>query len=85
MRSVKIGCFSGFWGDSVFGAAQLATGEKLDFLVGDYLAELTMGILARSKAKAKGGAGKGGYVAEFAGCSLRPYPFFSPSFFFFFV
>ncbi len=64
--SVTIGCFSGFWGDSMWGAAQLAHGEtRLDFLVGDYLAEVTMGILAKTRDKAAGGAGKGGFVQEF--------------------
>ncbi len=64
--SVAIGCFSGFWGDSMWAAAQLVHGEtRLDFLVGDYLAEVTMGILAKSRDKAAGGAGKGGFVQEF--------------------
>ena len=62
----SIGCFSGFWGDSMWGAAQLVHGEtRLDFLVGDYLAEVTMGILAKSREAAKGGAGQGGFVQEF--------------------
>jgi hypothetical protein len=64
--SVSIGCFSGFWGDSMWAAAQLAHGgTRLDFLIGDYLAEVTMGILAKSRDKAAGGAGQGGFVQEF--------------------
>lgn len=60
-KEVLIGCFSGFWGDSMWGAAQLAHGElKLDYLVGDYLAEVTMGILAKT-AREK----NGGFVQEF--------------------
>jgi hypothetical protein len=60
-KEVSIGCFSGFWGDSMWGAAQLAHGElKLDYLVGDYLAEVTMGILAKT-AREK----NGGFVQEF--------------------
>ena len=45
----------------MWGAAQLAHGElKLDYLVGDYLAEVTMGILAKT-AREK----NGGFVQEF--------------------
>jgi hypothetical protein len=58
----NIGCFSGFWGDSALAAAQLVHGAPLHYLVGDYLAEVTMGVLARSREQAKGGAGQGGYV-----------------------
>eukprot|EP01125_Pyxidicula_operculata_P007726 TRINITY_DN2616_c0_g1_i3.p1 TRINITY_DN2616_c0_g1~~TRINITY_DN2616_c0_g1_i3.p1 ORF type:complete len:630 (+),score=111.76 TRINITY_DN2616_c0_g1_i3:758-2647(+) len=67
-KVVSIGCFSGFWGDSIYGASQLVKkSDKLDYLIGDYLAEVTMGILARLKKQPpKGGAGEGGYVAEFA-------------------
>eukprot|EP01127_Copromyxa_protea_P016118 TRINITY_DN4739_c0_g1_i1.p1 TRINITY_DN4739_c0_g1~~TRINITY_DN4739_c0_g1_i1.p1 ORF type:complete len:615 (-),score=110.50 TRINITY_DN4739_c0_g1_i1:35-1879(-) len=64
--SVRVGCFSGFWGDSTFGAAQLVKGGNLDYLVGDYLAEVTMGILARQRKTPKGG-----YVAEFV-TTLEP-------------
>jgi hypothetical protein len=54
--SVSIGCFSGFWGDSMWGAAQLVRGKtEIDFLVGDYLAEVTMGILAKSRKKVGSG------------------------------
>jgi hypothetical protein len=46
---INIGCFSGFWGDSSRGFGQLMQGEGIDYLVGDYLSEVTMGILARQK------------------------------------
>lgn len=51
-NSVRIGCFSGFWGDSCsFASQQLVNKGNINFLVGDYLAEVTMSILAAMKKK----------------------------------
>lgn len=51
-ENVRIGCFSGFWGDSCsFAAQQLVNKGGINFLVGDYLAEVTMSLLAAMKKK----------------------------------
>jgi len=76
-EGVFIGCSSAFWGDSSAGAWQLVnTASKLDYLVADYLAEVTMGILASVKARGggttRGGMGDGGYVAEFVDYVWKP-------------
>jgi len=49
---VRIGNCSGFYGDRLTAMREMLTGGELDFLTGDYLAELTMLILARDRAKA---------------------------------
>ena len=50
-RTIRIGSCSGFWGDSTDGARQLVASGQIDYLVGDYLAEITMSLLARAKMK----------------------------------
>lgn len=48
---VRIGNCSGFYGDRRAAMHEMLTGGELDYLTGDYLAELTMLILARDRAK----------------------------------
>lgn len=49
--AVRIGNYSGFYGDRLAAMREMLTGGELDYLTGDYLAELTMLILARDRAK----------------------------------
>ncbi|WP_328363288.1 DUF1446 domain-containing protein [Mycobacterium sp. NBC_00419] len=48
---MRIGNCSGFYGDRIAAMHEMLTGGELDYLTGDYLAELTMLILGRDKMK----------------------------------
>ncbi|MHA6796251.1 acyclic terpene utilization AtuA family protein [Pseudonocardia bannensis] len=50
-RPVRIGNCSGFYGDRIAAAREMVDGGPIDVLTGDYLAELTMLILAKAQAK----------------------------------
>ena len=52
---------SGFFGDRLSAAREMVQGGPIDFLTGDYLAELTMAILFRTQMKHP----NGGYVQTF--------------------
>ena len=66
-KKLRIGGASGFWGDSVIATPQLLNGNDLDFIVYDYLAEITMSIMARARAK---DATKG-YAVDFVSSVLK--------------
>ena len=57
-RPIRIANCSGFYGDRLAAAREMVDGGPIDVLTGDWLAELTMTILARSKLK--GGRGYAG-------------------------
>ena len=65
-RIVRIGGASGFWGDSALGAPQLVA-AGVDYLVFDYLAELTMSILVNARAK----DAALGYATDFVDVAMK--------------
>ncbi|MGQ0830936.1 MAG: acyclic terpene utilization AtuA family protein [Microthrixaceae bacterium] len=58
---LRIANCSGFYGDRLSAAREMVEGGPIDVLTGDWLAELTMLILARTQAKRPGG----GYARTF--------------------
>ena len=67
-KIIRIGGASGFWGESTMATPQLLD-AGVDYLVYDYLAEITMSIMARAHAKDPAA----GYAGDFISAVLKPH------------
>lgn len=68
MRKIRIGGAGGFWGDSSAAMEQLVRKGQVDYLMYDYLAELTMAIMAKQRDRDP----EAGYARDFVDLALRP-------------
>jgi hypothetical protein len=66
--TIRIGGASGYWGDSGLATPQLLRAGRVDYLVYDYLAEITMSILARARAKNPAA----GFATDFVTVAMAP-------------
>jgi len=70
MKRVRVGNGCGFWGDNLDAPIRLAEAGQLDYLTLEYLAELTMSILALLKKRDT----EAGYATDFLDVLLRLTP-----------
>ncbi|MBO3738690.1 acyclic terpene utilization AtuA family protein [Actinoplanes flavus] len=68
MRTIRIGNCSGFYGDRFSAMSEMLEGGPLDYLTGDYLAELTMLILGRDRRKDPSLGYAKTFLRQLAGC-----------------
>lgn len=66
---VSIGCASGFWGDTPLAVSQLLRETDLDYIVFDYLSEVTLTILAKLKKRDP----EKGFVPDFLSDVIEPH------------
>ncbi len=68
-KVVKIGGASGYWGDTALGPKQLLEYGEIDYLIFDYLAEITMSIMAKARSRDP----DAGYATDFIERVMKPW------------
>ncbi|HUF76519.1 MAG TPA: acyclic terpene utilization AtuA family protein [Longimicrobiales bacterium] len=69
-RTVRVAAGQGFWGDDLEAPVRQVEGGPIDYLVLDYLAEVTMSILRKQRAKDP----SAGYARDFVALMERIFP-----------
>lgn len=69
-RTVRVGNGQGFWGDSALGPVSLVERGEIDYLTLDYMAEVTMSIFQKARARDP----KAGYATDFVRMAERVLP-----------
>lgn len=70
MKTIRIGNGQGFWGDSLEAPVELVRRGPLDYLTLDYLAEVTMSIMQKQRARDP----RSGYARDFVAMIERILP-----------
>jgi hypothetical protein len=66
-KTIRVGGACGFWGDASMATPQLLSDGQLNYMVYDYLAEITMSIMARARAEKP----DAGYAPDFVSQVLK--------------
>ena len=69
-QPLRIANCSGFFGDRLAAAREMVDGGAIDVLTGDWLAELTMGVLVKQRKRNAGGISNFGYAGILSSASV---------------
>ena len=68
-NTIRIGCASGFWGDTPTAVPQLLNNGRINYLMFDYLSEVTMSLMTAAKSKNP----EMGYAPDFVMFAMAPH------------